>query len=212
VRKKIRSYLKGLAENRARAGGAVARLETMAALLSQELAEARKDLESCDRLIKKYDQRLDPSRIEPIREWRHHKGKRGDLRDLLVDIIEHAAPAPLTLVHICLEIEMQWQLDFLSDQDRLNWRRDSIARALRQLVSDKKITAFHTKKGGDSRTEIAYWGAIDSQGSLTTFASLPQPPLASEAVPTAAAARRRVIEDCDPLQGHSLLPAPGLDA
>jgi hypothetical protein len=212
VRKKIRSYLKGLAENRARAAGVVARLEAMAALIAHELEEARKDVESCDRLIKKYDERLDPDRIEPIREWRHHKGKKGALRGLLVDIVEHASPAPLTLMHICLEVEMRWKLDFLTDQDRLIWRRDAIARALRDLVVKKRITSFHTKKGGDSKTEIAYWGALDSQGSLSTVASLPPPTLVREAAPTAAAVRRRGNEDCGPLQDHSLLPAPGAGA
>ena len=52
MRKKVRSYLKGLAENRARAAGDVVRLEAMAAQVAKELAEARMDVESCDRLIK----------------------------------------------------------------------------------------------------------------------------------------------------------------
>lgn len=51
MRKKVRSYLKGLAENRARAAGDVVRLEAMAAQVAKELAEARMDVESCDRLI-----------------------------------------------------------------------------------------------------------------------------------------------------------------
>lgn len=84
MRKKVRSYLKGLAENRARAAGDVVRLEAMAAQVAKELAEARMDVESCNRLIKKYDSRLRPELIEPIREWCHHKGKRGDLKILLL--------------------------------------------------------------------------------------------------------------------------------
>ena len=46
------------------------RLEAMAAQVAKELVEARMDVESCDRLIKKYDPRLRPELIEPIREWR----------------------------------------------------------------------------------------------------------------------------------------------
>jgi hypothetical protein len=55
MRKKVRSYLKGLAVNRARAAGDIVRLEAMAAQVAKALVEARLDLESCDRLIRKYD-------------------------------------------------------------------------------------------------------------------------------------------------------------
>jgi hypothetical protein len=39
----------------------------VATQVAKELAEARMDVESCDRLIKKYDSRLRPELIEPIR-------------------------------------------------------------------------------------------------------------------------------------------------
>jgi hypothetical protein len=95
-----------------------------------------------------------------VREWRHHKGKRGDLRQFLVETIAQKAPAPLTLTEICCEIEMRWKLTFLTDLDRSSWRRDCVARALRALVVQKKIAALHTKKGGDSISEVARWRAI----------------------------------------------------
>ncbi len=69
MHKKVRSYLKGLAENRARAAGDIIRFEGMAKEIAERLAEARSDLESCDRLIKKYDPRLQPELIGPIRVW-----------------------------------------------------------------------------------------------------------------------------------------------
>jgi hypothetical protein len=71
MRKKVRSYLKGLAENRARAAADVIRFEVMVAQVTRRLAEAKLDLESCDRLIKKYDPRLQPECIVPIRVWPH---------------------------------------------------------------------------------------------------------------------------------------------
>jgi hypothetical protein len=160
MRKKVRSYLKGLAENRARAAGDVVRLEAMATQVAKELAEARMDVESCDRLIKKYDPRLRPELIEPIREWRHHKGKRGDLKVLLLEILKQAAPAALTLIEICFEIEMRWKLTFLTEFERKNWRRDGVARMLRFLVTEQKIAPLHTMKGGDSTSEVGRWTAI----------------------------------------------------
>jgi hypothetical protein len=160
MRKKVRSYLKGLAENRARAAGDIARLEAMAAQVATALAEARLDLESCDRLIKKYDPRLRPERIEPVREWRHHKGKRGDLRKLLVEIIAQRSPAAITSTEICCEIEMRWELTFLTDLDRSCWRRDCVGRALRALVAQKKLAPLHTGKGGNPILEGARWTVI----------------------------------------------------
>jgi hypothetical protein len=160
MRKKVRSYLKGLAENRARAAGDVVRLEAMAAQIAKELAEARMDVESCDRLIKKYDPRLRPELIEPIREWRHHKGKRGDLTALLLEILKQKAPAAPTLIEICCEIEMRWKLTFLTELDHKCWRRDAVGRALRTLAAERKIVALHTMKGGDPTSEVGRWTAI----------------------------------------------------
>ncbi len=160
MRHRVRSYLKGLAENRARAAGDVVRLEAMTLQVAKELAEARMDVESCDRLIKKYDSRLRPELIGPIREWHHHKGKRGDLRLLLLEILKQVAPAAPTLIEICCEIEMRWKLTFLTEHELKTWRRNAVARALRQLVSDKQIAALHTMKGGHPISEVARWKAI----------------------------------------------------
>ena len=100
------------------------------------MAEARLDLESCDRLIKKYDPRLQPECIVPIRVRPHHKGKRGGLREKLLEIIEREAPKEVTLTEICYAIEISWELTFLTSKDRLGWRRDAVGRALRRLATE----------------------------------------------------------------------------
>ena len=55
MRQKVLSYLKGLAENRARAAGDIARFERISEEVAAKIAEARLVLDSCDRLIKRYD-------------------------------------------------------------------------------------------------------------------------------------------------------------
>jgi hypothetical protein len=86
-------------------------------------------------------------------------------RVALPDARRHAkkrkTPAPLTLTEICCEIEMRWELTFLTDLDRSSWRRDCVGRALRSLVVQKKIAARHTMKGGDPTSEVARWTAIE---------------------------------------------------
>jgi hypothetical protein len=159
MRKKVRSYLKGLAENRARAAGDILRFEEMATEIAERLAEARSDLESCDRLIKKYDPRLQPQLIGPIRVWPHHKGKRGAPREKLLEIIKQKAPKEVTLTEISCAIEMSWELTFLTAKDRLDWQRDAIGRALRTLATTGHIVALHSKRGGLNATEIARWRA-----------------------------------------------------
>ncbi len=159
MRKKVRSYLKGLAENRARAAGDIIRFEGMAKEIAERLAEVRSDLESCDRLIKKYDPRLRPELIGPIRVWPHHNVKRGGLREKLLEIIRREAPAEVTLTEICHAIEIGWELTFLTPEDRLSWRRDAVGRALRRLATEGQIVALHSKCGGLPTTEIARWRA-----------------------------------------------------
>lgn len=81
--RKTHSYLQGLAETRARAGGALQRLKQLRSEvprklkvakadveryrkmeigLARKLEEARTDLKSCDWLTRKIDCRLDPAR------------------------------------------------------------------------------------------------------------------------------------------------------
>jgi len=64
------SYLKGLAETRARADADVLRLQKIYGEIAEKLAEAAAERDSCDCLILKYDDRLDPNRIAPIQSWK----------------------------------------------------------------------------------------------------------------------------------------------
>lgn len=55
------SYLKGLAETRARAAGDVQRLEQLHAEITAQLEAARAEVTSCGLLIRKFDRQLDPT-------------------------------------------------------------------------------------------------------------------------------------------------------
>jgi len=95
------SYLKGLAETRARADGElkrhqkllseierklkvakadVERYQHMQVQVAQQLVVAQTDLDACDRLIRKCDARINPEEIEPISAWKGRYGKRGALK------------------------------------------------------------------------------------------------------------------------------------
>lgn len=66
-RKKRSSHLRELTETRANAAGEIRHYERILAEVQELLAIARSDLAACDRLIRKYDVRLDPTRIKPVR-------------------------------------------------------------------------------------------------------------------------------------------------
>lgn len=67
--RKTPSYLKGLAETRARVAGDVPRYQKIHDDVWQRLAEAKAELDACDRLIRKFDKRLVREQIEPIQAW-----------------------------------------------------------------------------------------------------------------------------------------------
>ncbi len=97
--KKTPSYLKGLAETRARLAGDIERHERLLSEIPEKVAQARRELEACDLLIRRFDGRLDPQKIAPIRHWRYSK-KRGVLRDTIIAIVKDSAPNQVTTLEV----------------------------------------------------------------------------------------------------------------
>lgn len=128
--RKTHSYLKGLAETRARAAGSLQRLtseverklkvakadveryQKMEIELARNLEEARTDLKSCDWLIRKFDSRLDPEEIEPIVAWKGRYGKRGALKEAVSCILTDHAPVALSIPDLSKVIILEFQLTF----------------------------------------------------------------------------------------------------
>lgn len=69
--KTIPSYLKRLVEASIRAGGDLERYTQILAEITEKVAAARAEVEACDRLIRKFDVRLVPDQIEPVRSHRY---------------------------------------------------------------------------------------------------------------------------------------------
>jgi hypothetical protein len=151
--KKIETYLKKLAEKRARAAGDVERYSKATEQSAALLAKAQSVLGACDVLIAEYDERLDPSVIESIKTWHNHPKKRGDLKATLVDILKAASPKWLTTDEICDEVEARWKLQFIIPADRTEWKRGSIGRQLRRHASSGLIETSHDR--GVAATVVA---------------------------------------------------------
>jgi len=140
--KKTPSYLKGLAETRARLAGDVERHERLLGEISEKLGQARRELEACDLLIRRFDGRLDPQKIPPIRPWRYQQ-KRGVLRDTITVILKDRAPNTVTTHEIGWELQMRLGLSFETAVEYSKWLHGSVARQLKCFVVEKRVERLH---------------------------------------------------------------------
>ena len=139
--KKVPSYLKGLAETRARAAGELERLQSIASDVAARLAEAQANFASCDRLIRLFDERLDPAKIPSIHGQRRVPG--GKLKGVIVEILTGRAPHEMTTNEICWELQLRYSLDFVTPKERADWKHGSIGRALKHLIKDGLVERLH---------------------------------------------------------------------
>ena len=86
--RKTPAYLKGLAETRGRLAGDVQRYQQVLAEVTASLVKAQVELNACDTLIRKFDERLDPGLVQPIHAWQGRYGKRGALREAIVELLQ----------------------------------------------------------------------------------------------------------------------------
>lgn len=141
--RKTPSYLKGLAETRARAAGEVMRYEQIAADVNDLLCKARDALAACDILIVRFDARLSPEDIEPIRPRKFYGGKRGQLRTTVTEILKREAPGTVTTTQIGIEIQIRFLLTFETPAARTAWQCNSIGRLLRKLFKQELVDRLH---------------------------------------------------------------------
>lgn len=141
--KKTPSYLKGLAETRARLAGDIERYERVSGEIAEKLVLARRELEACDLLIRRFDGRVDPNKIPLISRWRHHPGKRGQFRGTVIEILQASAPNPVTTAEMSWELQLRFGLTFDTAEDYREWHRGSVARELRRLVAENLIERLH---------------------------------------------------------------------
>lgn len=128
------SYLRGLAETRARAAGDVLRLERLQGEVAESLEKARFEVAAADALIRKFDARLDPTRIEPIRAWAGRYGPRGGLKEAIVKYLESVHPEDASTTEIALWAQAELKLDFPTQAACTEWTRNSVKAQLRKLL------------------------------------------------------------------------------
>ena len=154
--RKTPSYLKGLAETRARADGDVQRLQRIHEDIGQKLTEAIAERDACDKLIRKYDVRLNPELITPIRGWKGRYGRRGQLRESVLQLLQNRFPDTVTTTELSWELEIEFNLDFVTRAERKQWGHSSLVTALRSLVVGGKVERLHDISAGPTG-EVGRW-------------------------------------------------------
>ena len=164
--RKTPSYLKGLAETRARAAGDVQRYQHLYEDIGQKLAVAKAELDACDRLIRKYDGRLDPNLIPTIRAWQGRYGKRGQLKEYLKGYLQERASNEVSTSELCCAAQMEFGLDFPTWKEKKKWQTNSVAGALKKLVAEGLVERIHDYSDGPTG-EVGHWRwKTDSAPSL----------------------------------------------
>lgn len=162
---KTPSYLKGLAETRARAAADVLRYKQVLKEVKASLDQAEAEVEACDMLIRKFDERLDPSQIEPIHHWEGRYGRRGALKAAVLALIQERSPAPVTTTEIAWQMQIQFLISFSHWRERKTWATNSVGNTLKALVREGLI---------ERCPELRVVGRSGSWRAATTPVSLPR--------------------------------------
>ena len=172
--RKTHSYLKGPAETRARADGDAQRLQQVLKEVKRKLAEATATRDSCDLLIRKFDRRLDPSQIAPIRATKGKYGKHGGLIGATGDIIRESWPEAVSSGVIAVALEGLLDLTFSSHKERYRWAHYSLGNALKDLMKRGLSSACTTPRRRSASTDVG-GGSPRRQRSSPNCARQPRP-------------------------------------
>jgi hypothetical protein len=153
--KKTPSYLKGLAETRARVAADVQRYQQLHDEIGQTLDKAKAELAACDMLIRKFDERLNPELIEPIKAWKGRYGKRGARKEAILEVLKARAPGFVTTTEIAWTLQIRFQLDFFSWQEKDSWINNSVAKFLRNLAKEGVVERLHDPAANTG--EVGRW-------------------------------------------------------
>lgn len=146
------SYLKGLAETRARAAGDVERLKELLTQITGLLENAKAEVASCDLLIRKFDKQLDPTKIPSIRAWKGRYGKRGVLREAVLRAVKAVWPESVSTTELAAKMQLEFKLDFATPWERDRWCDYSLRNLLRKCVDDGILERDEPTRSPSGRT------------------------------------------------------------
>jgi hypothetical protein len=172
--KKTPAYLKGLAEDRARAAGEVARYQKIAQDVAQTLEKAQRELDALDTVLRRFDPELNPQNIQPIRHNKSYGGGRGYLMATVISILKEAKPNPRSTAEIALEVQLRHQLIFEHPKLRQAWHHNSVAKCLRNLAAAGKVERLYGPSNYTNEAGLWRWpsGGVKESVELEALAKI----------------------------------------
>lgn len=171
--KQTPSALKWLAERRARVSHELEQARRIASEHAKRAESLALDLESLDRSIRLYDRSIDPECIESIHGWRGRYGKRGGLRQSVLDILRERSPDWVLSGDIEALVCAKFGLSFPSPRERKQWYAGGFRATLKKLVEDGLVDRandplIHTGSATMWRLKTGQEGSLaDLSASLT---------------------------------------------
>lgn len=156
--RKVNSRLKKLAESRARAIATIERLNESLGLLLPKIEEAKaalhhleetkfeverritqfhNEIRKTDRTIKEEFPGVEPTEIPSTYGFRSEYGKRGMLRETILDVLRDAGENGLTLRELCIRVSAKFEMVHYTPEEFKRWVDNSIEPALKRMRRDK---------------------------------------------------------------------------
>lgn len=141
--KKTPSALKWLVEKRARLANDVQQTGQLAEELTQRHLALQEQLAALDATIRLYDGSIDPTSIAHIAAWQGRFGKRGAMREALVEILRGYSPNWVASATIESAFIAKYRIEFVSPAHRKRWHKQSFGSALIRLVNEGVAERLH---------------------------------------------------------------------
>lgn len=165
--------LKWLAEKRARLAFDLQFNLTLLNELQTKVGTLQEDLAAIDRSIALYDERIDPSTIEPVNGWRGTYGKRGALREAIMEFIANNAPNWVSTNAIETHVRVKFGIAFETPVVREHWYKGSFRGSLKALAAAGKVERLADP---DARPhEVGHWRIKQKAPRLADLVRPPSP-------------------------------------
>lgn len=131
--------LKWLAEKRGRLANDVLQTGRMAQELVERHQKLQAQLAAVDETMRLYDASLDPHKVAPVAHWKGRHGKRGQLRQALLDLLGQHSPDWVAADNVERFLISRFGLSFASATQRAAWRANSLGAGLRRLAEERLV-------------------------------------------------------------------------
>ncbi len=161
-----------LGDLRARTAGKIIHFERIAADIASNIAEARRDLEAIDRIIRLFDDRIDPAAIRPIAAVKKiPRGSRGGLTLAIKAVLETAGTEGLLVREIAWALQLKYGLIFETPEESERFFRNSLKRRCHEMVQMGMLKAVPEEHPGTIGSQMLnrYWLASLAPSSLDSL-------------------------------------------